>query len=983
MAGLAAEADRTQTPTAKLQRELGRAAAQVEKLSKQQNRQQVELQKTSASLRAAGVDTEKLADASDRLQGELLGVAQRGEAVAGSARKAGKDTRAAAGGVGTLDKAAGGSAKSLGALALRLTAISTAVTVALKGLATLSGTTLFAGGVRSATDLEDALTEVKAVTGATAEELAAMKQAAEAGGAATRFSALEAAQGLGELARATGSAQTAIAALPATLDLAQAAGLGVAQAAEIVTTTLTQYGLAADNAGRVSDVLAMAANATTADVEGLGNALSYAAPLAKLLGIDLETTVAILGALADQGFRGERAGTALRNVFSEMLDPASDFGRALREAGIESSDFIEVVEQLGKKGQEGQEALLKLDAAARPAILSLVNSGSAALRQLDGDLRNAAGSANETAQTMGNSLSGAAEQIRDTFDQTRRSLVEPLLEPLRNELVALAGELEEFAQSPEFAELKVALQETFIEGAAAARELFEEIDFHQLARSIREALDDAGDTIDGFKDQLEIIVGAVTLIGQTFAVVFNAVQTAILGIAAAVAKIASVFFQVQDALTGPARAILEFFGIIEEGQGSVEHLAGGLGAVADEFGGRMLTNMGETADAAKRLGGSMTDAGSDAESGIGKLSAAATDLAGAEQELEGAAEGATAALTAQGSAATATATVVDAAAEKAKAAGLKLRNAYADLGIESQADLQRTAAAARTSFEIVREAFGRGEASIEDVRRALERYSSTARAAVAESEPAAKARVEAELAVLEAIFDVNDALDEQVGKYRGLGGAAESAAKATGRVDESSQKAGSSMQKSSGAAQGLKVALQGMSDAAVQTLFSLNRLAGTQLWLPAWNRQMARIEEQRAALARVNDELDKQLAKMDPLEDRMEKLRAQYSLLDAEAVRALAQKQERVDQELKRKREEALQERQRILDEARGEADQATGGAATATRAAIGSRLVTIRVELPTGSEEFETTPEGVEATQRILDTLARSAASSQLRRRT
>lgn len=1007
MHGVAEQIRVTENPTKKLQNELKRAATEVQNLTKQQNRQQVELQKTAGALQAAGVDTAKLAQAQDHLQEQMAGVAQRGEAVASAARKTGKDTRTAAGGVKDLDKAAGASAKSLASIAARLTAVSAAVSVAMKGLSTLSGTALFAGGLRSAMELESALAQVQAVSGATTEELEAMKAAAEAGGAATKFSSLEAAQGLGELARATGSAQTAIEALPATLALAQAAGLGVAQSAEIITTTLTQYGLAADQAARVSDVLAMAANATTTDVQGLGNALSYSAPQAKQLGLDLESTTAIIGALADQGFRGERAGTALRNVFSEMQDPTSAFGKALRDLGIESTDFIGVIEQLGEKGALGQEALLKLDAAARPAILSLVNSGGAALRQLDGDLRGAAGSAEETARIMGNSLSGAAEDIRDTFDRTRRSLIEPLLEPLRDELFALSDELEAFAKSPEFDEIKVALKDTFVEGAAAARELFQEIDIADLANRIRTALTDAGSTITEFRENLALVVDAIQIVGTTFGIVFDAIQATILGLAAAITKLASMFLHVQDAVTGPMRSMLEFFGIIDEGQGDLTEFAGGLGAVADEFGGRFLDNLGEAWGGVKSFTDDVSKVGPAAATSLGQAATAAQGAADANKGMAERADTAADALTREGEAARGTAAAVSSATSDIERRAERLKQAFADMGVQSQAELKRAADSAKSNFQLIREAIARGEASAEDGRRAFAKYAEAMRASVAESDAFAQARVEAELEVQAAILGSTDALDTMsrsgVSAHQQIAGAASSTASAIASVGTAANAASASTQGVGGsanaaaqglrnagqAAGGLKIALQGMSDAAVESLMKVNRLAGTKLWAQVWNRQMADIEAQRNQVARLNDELDRQLAALDPLAEQYEKLRGQFSGLDDETIRNLAAKQDQVDREVKRKRDEALQERQRILDEAQAQSDREGGGGSGPTRSGsnVSRSLGHLTITLPGGgTREVLTDDDGaqtiVDSMQQLMDELKRAQDMSQLRRR-
>src|SRR5690606_37871635 len=144
----------------------------------------------------------------------------------------------------------------------------------------------------------------------------------------------------------------------ATLNLAQAAGIDASQSAIILTTTLTQFGHAASDATRVADLFAREANSTADTVEALGNAMTYVAPLAKQLGLSIEQTTALLGALAEQGFRGERAGTALRNVFGQLLDPASKFRDALRGLGIEGTDFASIIDQLAAAGERGERALL-------------------------------------------------------------------------------------------------------------------------------------------------------------------------------------------------------------------------------------------------------------------------------------------------------------------------------------------------------------------------------------------------------------------------------------------------------------------------------------------------------------------------------------------------------------------------------------------------------------------------------------------------
>lgn len=946
MHALAQEASATDTPTRKLQSSLEAAATKVERLTKAQNRQQAELQKTTGSLRAAGVDTDKLASAYDHLQTRFGDFSRRATGVAGAMQKTAKDSKAAATGVATLDKAAGASAKSLAAIAAKLTVVSGAATAAIQGLATLTGATLFTGALRSAATLEDALLQVRAVSGATADEMVRLKEAAEAGGSSTRFSSLEAAQGLGELARATGSAEAAIAALPATLNLAQAAGLGVAEAAQVITTTLTQYGLAGDQAARVSDVLAKAANTTTADVQGLGLALSYAAPLAKQLGLDTEQTVAVIGALADQGFRGERAGTALRNVFTEMQDPASGFAKALRDLGIESSDFADVIEQLSAKGVRGREALLELDAAARPAILSLVNAGGAGMRQFESDLRAAGGAAEETAKQMGRSASAAEESIRGSLDAARRSLVEPILQPLAEELFTLSNELEEFAQSPEFEQIKVALKELFVEGASAARELLENVDFAQLASDIRAFVVDANGSLSEFTANLGEIVRAVQVVGRGFQFVFNIVQATILGTAAVLTKTVSLIAGWADNLTEPQRKVLEFFGVLEKGEGSLSNLAGGLGAVAEEFRDRFGVQVEEASGALEQLTLAASDAGSEAASSVEGVAKASEHAAEASASLASAARDADGALKGQAQGAVDAAAATSSAAGTMEAGADRLKKAFADLGIESQSNLQRAAESARRNFDMIRAAVGEGQATAEDARRAFAAYAQAARAAAADSDASARIRVEGELRAQQATLGTIGALDElgQAGSRAGdmvtdganrgasslsnLGASANSASTGVQKAGEAAQGAGEDAKKGAKGVDQMTHGLMGMSQAAVRALSDLNKFASNQsLWRKQFNETMGEVRRQTAAVDEQAAALEKELAAYDPLSQKLQELQQQYAFVDEAKLRQLAEQQKRLEDERKRVADE-----KRAASEA---ASQASSAAASTPQQAV------------------------------------------------
>ena len=155
-----------------------------------------------------------------------------------------------------------------------------AVAVAIAGF---FGISLLSGAVKSAAEFEAAMSRVKSAAGGTDEEFKALKQAAEDAGAATKYTSVQAAEALENLAKAGLSATQAIEALPAVLALAQAGDVELGTSAEFVTKAVMGMGLAFADAGRVADVLALGAGATNTSVKGLAEALSYAAPTAQSL----------------------------------------------------------------------------------------------------------------------------------------------------------------------------------------------------------------------------------------------------------------------------------------------------------------------------------------------------------------------------------------------------------------------------------------------------------------------------------------------------------------------------------------------------------------------------------------------------------------------------------------------------------------------------------------------------------------------------
>lgn len=213
---------------------------------------------------------------------------------------------------------------------------SLANTVGGLGLAMTAG---FGYAVKTFMDFDSAMSDVQASTMATASDMELLRQAAIDAGADTVFSATEAAGAIENLARAGVSTKDILAGgLRGALDLAAAAGMDVAQAAEIAATTMTQFGKSGQDVSHIADVLAASAGKAQGDVSDFGLALKYVGPVASQLGVSLEETAGTLALLAQNGILADSAGTSLRGVMMSLTAPTKAASDTMAQYNIHAFD---------------------------------------------------------------------------------------------------------------------------------------------------------------------------------------------------------------------------------------------------------------------------------------------------------------------------------------------------------------------------------------------------------------------------------------------------------------------------------------------------------------------------------------------------------------------------------------------------------------------------------------------------------------------
>ena len=301
--------------------------------------------------------------------------------------------------------------------------LSLAVTTPLTGFAALS--------LRTAGSFEASMNQVAAVSGATGEQLIALRDVAKDLGATTQFSASQAADAMKFLSMAGFDAQQTMDALPGTLQLAASAAIDLGDAADIVSNILSGYGLQVEELSRVNDVLVKTFTASNTDLRQLGEAMKYAGPVANAAGVAFEEAAAAIGLMGNAGIQGSMAGTSLRGAISRILSPTNAAAGAMHELGLNFTDtqgrilpLADIIQQLAPYADDAGLFMELFGQRAGPAMAALVSQGSDSLRGLTSELQNAGGTAERIAEAQMQGFNGAMKELRSAFEALQIAIAE-------------------------------------------------------------------------------------------------------------------------------------------------------------------------------------------------------------------------------------------------------------------------------------------------------------------------------------------------------------------------------------------------------------------------------------------------------------------------------------------------------------------------------------------------------------------------------
>lgn len=305
--------------------------------------------------------------------------------------------------------------------------------------------------VKKAADFEQQMDRVGAISGATGEEMKALRKTALDLGASTSLSAMEVSQGMEQMAASGFEVNEIIAAMPGVIAAAEASGEDLAVVSEVVAAALNGFGLEAEQASRVADVMAMSANQSAASVDDLGYAFKYAAPVAKQLGFSIEWLAAATGVMVDAGLEGSQAGTTLRMALSRLVKPPKEAANAIEGMGISMTDSTgkmrpvtellpEVMDGLRGMSKEQRTAAAQtiFGTEAMSGMLALMDKSPEEFDKLVKGLENAGGEAQRTAAKMKDNLKGSLEELGGAFETLQISIGGALAPAIRVLADALA-----------------------------------------------------------------------------------------------------------------------------------------------------------------------------------------------------------------------------------------------------------------------------------------------------------------------------------------------------------------------------------------------------------------------------------------------------------------------------------------------------------------------------------------------------------------
>ena len=299
------------------------------------------------------------------------------------------------------------------------------------GLQKLTSTVVSVGKsiIQTGMNYESAMSEVKAISGATADEMERLENKGIESASTSVFTCEQTAEAYKYMGMAGWNAGQMIEGLDGILNLAAASNLDLATTSDIVTDALTAFGYKAKDSGHFADVLAKTATNANTDVAMMGETFKYVGAVAGSMHYSIEDVGVAIGLMANSGIKASQAGTSLRGIISRLAKPTDAMLKVLDKLNVSLYDSTgkarplnEVMVDLRKSfsgltdAQKAEYATTLAGKNALTGMLAIVNASDADFKKLTRSINNADGAAEEMADTMLNNLAGAIRMVSSSWN---------------------------------------------------------------------------------------------------------------------------------------------------------------------------------------------------------------------------------------------------------------------------------------------------------------------------------------------------------------------------------------------------------------------------------------------------------------------------------------------------------------------------------------------------------------------------------------
>ena len=332
---------------------------------------------------------------------------------------------------------------------------------------------LGAAAVKTAADFDTGMSKVAAISGATGDDLDALRDKAREMGAKTKFSASEAAAAMEYMAMAGWKTEDMLGGIEGIMNLAAASGEDLATTSDIVTDALTAFGLSAQDSGHFADILAAASSNANTNVRMMGETFKYCAPIAGALGFSAEDVAEAIGLMANAGIKSTQAGTALRTIMNNLSGEVKITGAALGEVTIATTNADGSMRDLSdiladcrgafsqlSESERAQAAEALVGKNAMSGFLALMNAAPEDIEKLSAAIDNCDGTAAQMAETMQDNLAGQLTILKSQLEELAISFGEMLMPAIRaivSKIQAFVDKLNGMSESQRKAILTIGL----------------------------------------------------------------------------------------------------------------------------------------------------------------------------------------------------------------------------------------------------------------------------------------------------------------------------------------------------------------------------------------------------------------------------------------------------------------------------------------------------------------------------------------------